>query len=151
MNQLAGKDPVYPDLSRKFQKFKEAHRMHFFNLVLSTMCPITKPRLDSLVALFKVKELPSGFRLISVETESVENLPSDMQTFILTTIKSAKDKNANFCVALFDLYAIKSSKGMIVTVPYFFGDDSILVELQARALIAKSEHSDWFEKCNAVK
>jgi hypothetical protein len=63
-----------PRLTRTFDKWKADNFKLISSLVKSVMHPISRLRLESHVAVISLKELPSGFQVLSAETALIDSL-----------------------------------------------------------------------------
>jgi hypothetical protein len=72
------------------------------------MHPISRPSMESHVAVIRLKEIPNGFRVLSTETALIESLPEDPKRYIRENILSNQTNHPEkvWCVALFEVEAI---------------------------------------------
>jgi hypothetical protein len=61
-------------LTRKFDKWKAENFTHISSLVISVLHPIRRIRLETHIALIRLKELPVGFRVLSAEELRIDCL-----------------------------------------------------------------------------
>jgi hypothetical protein len=68
---------IDPKLERKFVRWRASKLEHTSNLVMSLMHPISKLRIESHISSIRLKELPTGFRVIAAESINIESLPAE--------------------------------------------------------------------------
>jgi hypothetical protein len=77
-----------PRLIRKFEKWHGNNFNTASSLVLSVIHPISSLRLEIYVAMISLKELPSGFQVLSAETALIESLSEERKKTIRGRILS---------------------------------------------------------------
>jgi hypothetical protein len=105
---------------------------------MGAMYPISRLRLGSHVAVFRLKELPSGFRVISGEAVLIDSLSSEAVRIIRDNILSleANQPGKICCMAMYNVEEIGYSNTSFFE-GYSFGDYSDLASLQDDASFAK--------------
>jgi hypothetical protein len=99
------------------------------------MHPISKPRMESLIAVIRLKELSNGFRVLSVEAALIESATEDQKKHIRDTILTNQTYLPEMvcCVALFHVEAIDVSRSCTFPIGYGFVTYSNLVAVQEKA------------------
>jgi hypothetical protein len=87
------------------------------------MYPISRLRVESYVALIRLKELPNGFRVFSSEALSIESFPVDQKNQLRDAVLSLQTSQPEVvsCIAMFELEAIDDVKNWTVINLYGLG------------------------------
>jgi hypothetical protein len=116
---------------------------------LSVIHPISRLRLESHVAVIRLMELPSQFRVISADLVSIEILPDNLRQQIRDIILSFQTNHPNevSCVAMFDMEAIDDSSHSFIG-GYRFGPYSNLAAIQEKAAAENDRQADLIKMLN---
>jgi hypothetical protein len=138
-------------LVRKFSKWHADNFIHIASLSKSLMHPIIRLRLETHVAVIRLKELPSGFRVLSTEAALIENLLDERKNPIRANILDLHinmPDNECLCVALYEVEAIDSSRCAAVIKGYSFGTYSNLAAIQKKASVENGRQADLIKMLN---
>jgi hypothetical protein len=124
-----------PSLRRKNDKWSNNNFIHISSLVKSVMHPINRLRLESHVAMIRLKELLSGFRVLSADAVSIESLPESHKQFIREVLLSnqTNDPEEVWCIAMFEVESIDSASCFSMFEGYGLGDYSNLADIHEAA------------------
>jgi hypothetical protein len=99
------------------------------------MHPIGRLRVESHIAVIRVKELPNGFRVISAEAALIDSLPNDqiqsIRDHILSVQSNQPDKVC--CVAVYEVEYFDSAINDYFVKGCLLGDFSELASIQDAA------------------
>jgi hypothetical protein len=117
-------------LTRKFNKWRVDNFTHIFPLAISFLHPIGRIRLETQVTAIRLKELPSGFRVLSTEFVSIESLPEGSRKTIRDNIHSNKTNGPDevWCTAIFDVESIDATSHGFFVCGYVAGEYSDLAD-----------------------
>jgi hypothetical protein len=121
-----------PRFTRKFNKWEAKNFTYAGSLAMSLMHPISKLRLESHLAKIRVKELPSGFRVLSADAVLIESLP-DVQKIIIRDrilFNQTNQPEKICCEAMYGVEAIDAAKNTTFLDGYSFGPYSNLAAVQ---------------------
>jgi hypothetical protein len=136
-----------PRLTRKFNKWEADNFNLTSSLVLAVMHPISRIRLGSHVAVIRLKELPNGFRVLSVEAVSIESLP-DKHKYGEVLNYQTNQPELVYCVALFHVEAIDVSSSCIFPIGYRFGTYLNLAAFQVAASLNNGRQDELIKMLN---
>jgi hypothetical protein len=114
------------------------------------MHPINRLRLETHVAMVRVKELPVGFRVLLAETVAVESLPEIRSRGARSNIlyfQTNHPKN-NCCVALFVVEAIDTANSCLFYGVYGLGPISEIVAIQCDASLHNIRQVELIQMLN---
>jgi hypothetical protein len=113
------------------------------------MHPISRLRLDTHVALIRLRELPNGFRVLSAEAVSFESLPDKAMKQIsdILLYNQTKQPEKVYCVAVFEV-AIDAAHNCCIINGYIFGGYSDLAALQDEAAIENGRRPELINMLN---
>jgi hypothetical protein len=133
-----------PSLRRKFIKWKAENFTNFSSLVESLMHPISKLRLESHVAVIRLKELPVKFRVISAEPVLIESLRDPHRQTILNFILSNQTDELEYvcCEAVFEVNSIDTAYRTCFFEGYHLGEYSELPDIQERASVENGRRAE---------
>jgi hypothetical protein len=142
-----------PRLTRKFDKWKAKNLTRISFLIQSLMHPISRIRLESQVAVIRLKELRSGFRVLSAEAALIDNL-SDIS--IRTIRENIFANNSNYpetviCHIICVIETIYADSNYQVPNAFGFGDYSDLAAIQDEASIEYGREVELIQMLNRVR
>jgi hypothetical protein len=119
-------------------------------LILSVIHPISKTRFETHVVVIRLKELPSGFRVLSAETVSIESFPDDQKDTIISNIHSFQTNQPEnaYCVAIFKVENIDASEIRFLLIPYGVGTYSNLAAVQEEAATENGRQAELIQMLN---
>jgi hypothetical protein len=102
---------------------------------MSLMHPISILRLESHVALIRLKELPNGFRILAAESVSIESLPDEFKKPSRDHILSLLTRNPEkiVCLSIYFVEEIDGVRNRAIINGYVFGDHSDLADIKDEA------------------
>jgi hypothetical protein len=139
-----------PSLRRKFIKWKADNFTHISSLVNSVMHPISRIRVETHIAMIRMNELSSGFRVLSAETALMESLPNDTKQGIREVLLSNQTNQSErlWCVAMFEVESIDSTSFRTFFCGYSFGPYSNMVSIQEKAASENGRQVDLIQMLN---
>jgi hypothetical protein len=138
-----------PRLTRKFNKWSGEKFTNTFSLVLSVMHPINKFRLETHVAVIRLKELPSGFRMISAEAERINGLPEVQKNHLRgKVLNNQTNRPENVCEAMFEVESINASGCTSFFSGYGLGMYSDLAAIQKKAATENGRQAELIQILN---
>jgi hypothetical protein len=139
-----------PRLTRKFHKWRTENFIHSTSLVMSVMHPISLIRVESHVAILRLKELPRGFRVLSSEESSIESLSEEKKKLSIAALLSSQTNHPEnvCCVALFELEDLHAANSCFLCEGYGFGDYSDLASIQENAATVNGHQAELIEMLN---
>jgi hypothetical protein len=113
------------------------------------MHPISKIRLEAHLAVIRLKETPSGFRVLSTRSVLIENLPSVPKQYIRDSIlyNQANEPEKVRCFALFEVDGMEASASSLMN-GYIFGIYSDLAAIQDDASTQNGRRSKLIQLLN---
>jgi hypothetical protein len=114
------------------------------------MHPISKIRLETHVAVIRLKELPSGFRVLSAEAALIESLPEEFKKPSREDILSFQTNRPDdvCCLAVLNVEAIDGSKIRFLFNNYGFGPYSNIAAIQKKAATENDRQADLIKMLN---
>jgi molybdopterin-guanine dinucleotide biosynthesis protein len=124
-----------PRFKRKFDKWKTETFANSSFLIQSLMHPISRLRMETHIALIRLNELPSGFRVLSADLMLIEGLPDDSKKIIRKIILhyQTKEPEKVYCTTMFEVEAINADNNCYISEVYILGEDSNLAVIQDAA------------------
>jgi hypothetical protein len=139
-----------PSLQRKFGKWNAENFSLISSLIQSLMHPISRIRLKNHVVVIKMKELPSGFRVLSADAVSIESLSDAAKSSIREDIlftQAAEPEKVN-CLASYEIDAIDDVYNVATLNRYGFGKYSDLAALQDLATAKNGCQAGFIQMLN---
>jgi hypothetical protein len=139
-----------PRLTRKFGKWSGEGFTHNSSLVMSLLHPISRLRMESHVAMIRLKELPSGFRILSARAVSIESLPDDVKKDIREGFLSSKAYHPEQvrCMSLYVVEAINADNNCTIPNCYGLGIFADLAAIQDIAAAENGRQADLIKMLN---
>jgi hypothetical protein len=138
-------------LTRKFNKWKAENFTHISSLAISVLHPISRIRLETHVALIRLKELPVGFRVLSADAVRIDGLLEVQKNHLLgKVLKNQTNRPENVCFeAMFEVESINAAGSCSLFSGYEFGDYfNNLADIQEEAAYDNDRQADLIKMLN---
>jgi hypothetical protein len=102
------------------------------------------------VVVIQVKELPSGFRLLSTEASSFESLRNDHKQSVREIIlcNQTNEPETVYCIAMFHVDATDATNNCRLLQEYGVGPYSNLAEIKEKVAIVNGRLADLIKMLN---
>jgi hypothetical protein len=137
-----------PAFNRKLAKWREASYAPLFDIFKSVIYPISKPRLETHVAMISLKELPGGFKIFNVEAVPHSRLSKkDVGMIKDILFAPTRDQDEALCISMHHIVRL-DGKNIIIPQMNLFGKYSAPDDIQGDSLYCHLRQTKTIEELN---